>query len=117
MSGLAGLRYDPEDESRNDVYLRDAAPRAPKGRPGDVVPIGAKTAAAIDKYIRAKARHSQAASGWLWLGTRGTGVSHMTDSGIRAMLKRRGREAGVQGVHPHRFRHTFADRGSPLAAT
>jgi integrase len=33
----------------------------------------------------------------------------MTDSGIRAMLKRRGEQAGVRHVYPHRFRHTFAD--------
>jgi site-specific recombinase XerD len=110
VSGLANLRYDPEDESRNDVFLAAKRLRVRlKGGREIWVPIGAKTAAAGDKYIRARARHSQAASGWLWLGTRGTGVGHMTDSGIRAMLKRRGREAGVQGVHPHRFRHTFAD--------
>jgi site-specific recombinase XerD len=110
VSGLAGLRYDPEDESRNDVFLSAKRLRVRlKGGRETWVPIGAKSAAAIDKYIRARARHTQAASGWLWLGTRGTGVSHMTDSGVRAMLKRRGREAGVQGVYPHRFRHTFAD--------
>jgi site-specific recombinase XerD len=111
VSGLAGLRYDPEDESRNDVFLRDRRLRVRlKGGREILVPIGNKSAAALDKYLRARARHSQAASGWLWLGLRGQGVSHMTDSGIRAMLKRRGREAGVQGVHPHRFRHTFADQ-------
>jgi integrase len=32
----------------------------------------------------------------------------MTDSGITQMLRRRGAEAGVDHLHPHRFRHTFA---------
>lgn len=32
----------------------------------------------------------------------------MTDSGIRQMLKRRSRQAGIAEIHPHHFRHTFA---------
>jgi integrase len=32
----------------------------------------------------------------------------MTAFGIAQMLRRRGREAGVEHLHPHRFRHTFA---------
>jgi integrase len=41
--------------------------------------------------------------------TRGHHVAHFGDSGIRAMLRRRGKQAGVQNCYPHRFRHTFAD--------
>jgi integrase len=33
----------------------------------------------------------------------------MTPSGIRQMIGRRGLQAGVDGVHPHQFRHTFAN--------
>ena len=110
VSGLAGLRYDPEDSGKTDVFLKERELRVRlKGGREIPVPIGAKTASTIDRYIRARAHHSHASSPWLWLGTRGTGVSHMTDSGVRAMLERRGQQAGVQGVHPHRFRHTFAD--------
>jgi integrase/recombinase XerC len=29
-------------------------------------------------------------------------------SGIAQMIKRRGQVVGIQGLHPHRFRHTFA---------
>ena len=32
----------------------------------------------------------------------------MTDSGVRQMMERRGRQAGIEGLHPHRFRHQFA---------
>jgi integrase len=34
----------------------------------------------------------------------------MTDSGIRDMVRRRGEQAGIQNVHPHRFRRSFAGR-------
>jgi integrase len=34
----------------------------------------------------------------------------MTPDGIRELLYRRAAAAGVAGVHPHRFRHTFAHR-------
>lgn len=40
-------------------------------------------------------------------GDRGEHFSH---SGVRQMLERRGLQAGVQHVTPHRFRHTFADK-------
>jgi site-specific recombinase XerD len=111
VSGLAGLRYHPTELELTDVFLAQKRLRVRlKGGRETWVPIGAKSAAAIDKYLRARVKHPHADSSWLWLGTRGTGVQHMTDSGIRAMLKRRGQQAGVQGVHPHRFRHTFADQ-------
>ena len=32
----------------------------------------------------------------------------MTETGVAQVLKRRGREAGLEGLHPHQFRHTFA---------
>jgi site-specific recombinase XerD len=110
VSGLAGLRYDPDDDEQNDVYLAQRRLRITlKGGDQTWVPVGRKAAYAIDRYLRERGGHPQAHSPWLWLGTRGRGVAHFTDSGIRAMLERRGEEAGVQHVYPHRFRHTFAD--------
>ncbi len=32
----------------------------------------------------------------------------MTVSGVGQILERRGKQAGVDDVHPHRLRHTFA---------
>ena len=75
-----------------------------KGRRGRGVPFGAKTADALRKYLRARARHPMATSSALWLGGKGP----MTDSGLRQLLERRAADAGVEKVHPHRFRHTFA---------
>lgn len=110
VSGLAGLRYDPDDESVNDVFLTQRRLRI-RLKDGDEtwVPIGRKAAAALDKYIRARARHPQMTSPWLWLGVQGHNTARMTDSGIRDMVGRRGEQAGIQNVHPHRFRRSFAD--------
>jgi site-specific recombinase XerD len=110
VSGLAGIRYDPDDESANDVLLAQHRLRIRlKGGDETWVPIGKKTAAALDKYIRARARHPQSSSPWLWLGVQGHNTARMTDSGIRDMVGRRGEQAGIQNVHPHRFRRSFAD--------
>jgi integrase len=49
-------------------------------------------------------RHKDAHLPWLWLGLRG----RLTAWGLVRMLERRGREAGLAGLHPHQFRHTFA---------
>ena len=63
-----------------------------------------KPAAALDRYVRARARHAHRELPWLWLGDRG----RLTDSGLRQMLERRCDDAGVARINPHRFRHTFA---------
>lgn len=77
-----------------------------KGRRGRAAPFGAKTADALRRYLRARAKHPKAsATTALWLGRQG----RMTSSGLAQVLERRGRQAGVDDVHPHRFRHSFAN--------
>lgn len=75
-----------------------------KGRRVRAAPFGARTSDALRRYLRARARHPQNGSDAFWLGRQGP----MTDSGVRQMIERRGALAGVEGVHPHRFRHTSA---------
>jgi site-specific recombinase XerD len=110
VSGLADLRFSPTNDKEMDVFLDQRRLRV-RLKGGQIwwVPIGSKTAVAIDRYLRIRTRSRHVGSPWLWIGTRGHDVAHFGDSGIRAMLRRRGKEAGVQNCHPHRFRHTFAD--------
>ena len=75
-----------------------------KGRRERALPYGHKTALALDRYLRVRERHKDAHLPWLWLGLRG----RLTAWGLVRMLERRGREAGLAGLHPHQFRHTFA---------
>jgi site-specific recombinase XerD len=67
--------------------------------------FGDLPAEALRRYLRARAKHTHAAkTDRLWLGKKGA----LTDWGVRQMFERRGEAAGVEGVHPHRFRHQFA---------
>jgi site-specific recombinase XerD len=73
-----------------------------------LIPFGRKTAAALDRYLRARARHPRADSPWLWLGITGRDTSHFGSAGIQDMLERRAKEAGLGKITPHAFRRTFA---------
>jgi integrase/recombinase XerD len=80
LSELAGIRHDPSDPSRSDLRL-------------------------LDRYVRARARHPQAARPQLWLGAAGRGP--LTPNGVYQAVARVGERAGV-AVYPHRFRHHFS---------
>lgn len=67
-------------------------------------PFGDRTGRALSRYLRVRAKHPHAGLDALWLSDRGA----MTDSGVAQMLRRRGKAAGVSGLHAHQFRHTFA---------
>lgn len=103
LGEIAGVHIEDVDWEQDVIKVLG------KGRRGRAVPFNAKTAEALRRYLRARAKHPKAAGAAattaLWLGKQGP----MTDSGIRQMLERRGAEAGVEGVHPHRFRHSFAN--------
>lgn len=78
-----------------------------KGDRERLLPFGARTARALDRYLRIRNRQPYADSRWLWLS--GKDGRAITANGIHQMLKRRGAEAGVPGLHAHMFRHGFAD--------
>jgi len=71
-----------------------------KGRRERALPYGHKAALALDRYLRVRAWHKDAYLPWLWLGLKG----RLTEWGLVRMLDRRGREAGLAGLHPHQFR-------------
>jgi site-specific recombinase XerD len=77
-----------------------------KGRRERTLPFGRKAGEALDRYLRARARHKDAELPWLWLGKKG----RLTEWGLVMMLRRRGAQAGLPGLHLHQFRHTFAHR-------
>lgn len=78
-----------------------------KGRRERACPFGRRTALALDRYLRQRARHPHAdRSERLWLARGG----ELNESGLATMLRRRGIAAGIGPVHPHLFRHYFADR-------
>jgi site-specific recombinase XerD len=58
----------------------------------------------IDQYLRARARHAHADLEWFWIGRKG----RVAASGIAQLLRRRSREAGIENLHAHLLRHTFA---------
>ena len=103
---ISGLRFDPHDDSNNDVDLDQGILRVlGKGRRQRILPIGNKTVKAIDRYLRKRTQHPQASLPWLWLGHK----QRLADSGIAQMVRRRGREAGLgDSIHPHQLRHSFA---------
>jgi site-specific recombinase XerD len=75
-----------------------------KGRRERSLPFGRRAGEALDRYLRARDRHKDADLPWLWLGKKG----RLTEWGLVIMLRRRGAQAGLPGLHPHQFRHTFA---------
>jgi integrase/recombinase XerC len=100
LSELASLTVD-------DVDLdMDVAVVLGKGRRPRAVPFGARAGQALDRYLRVRARHRHAYELALWLGEKGK--KPMTADGIGKMIRRRGAQAGIEGLHPHQFRHTFA---------
>ena len=81
-----------------------------KGDRWRTVPFGRACATALDRYLRAAAKHKGKPlhdDMWLWWGDRNRG-QRLTIWGVGTMLKRRCAEAGIDELHPHQFRHTFA---------
>lgn len=77
------------------------------GKGGKVRPVyfGARTARALDRYLRERRRHRWNHLPTLFLTQRGA----LSTDGARTRITARAEIAGLQGrTFPHRFRHTFA---------
>ncbi len=106
LGEVTNVRLDPDDDETNDVDLEQGVLRVlGKGRRFRLVPLGNKAIRTLDRYLRRRAQHPQAHQPWLWLGLKG----RMTESGVRQIIRRRGREAGFQEqLYPHQLRHSAA---------
>jgi site-specific recombinase XerD len=94
---IANLQVEDVDLDQNVLFVMG------KGRRPRVVKFGRKTANMLDKYLRERSRHANAASPALWLGQRGA----LSGDGLYQMLVRRAENAGLR-LHPHQLRHLFA---------
>lgn len=82
-----------------------------KGGRTRYVAVGAQTIRALDRYVRARAKHRKADLAVLWLGHKGA----LTASGLAELVRDRGIQAALPvRLHPHLFRHAYAH--SMLAA-
>jgi site-specific recombinase XerD len=100
LSELSGLRVGDVD------FDQDVALVLGKGRRERACPFGNKTAVVLERYLRERAKRPRVSGEALWMGLKGP----MTASGVRQMVKRRARQAGIGEIHPHQLRHTFAHR-------
>jgi integrase/recombinase XerD len=98
----AALLTSDLDTAHGQVTIRRG-----KGGRARTAPFSPQTAVVLDRYLRVRREHRQAASGALWLGERGGTFGY---NGLYRALNRRAALAGIDGFHPHRLRHTAATR-------
>jgi site-specific recombinase XerD len=94
----AGMTLDDVDLDQRIVWVLG------KGRRPRALPIGRKTAQALDRYLRAREGHRLAHLPQLWVGRNGP----MTPSGVYQVVHDRARAAGLPAMRPHQLRHAFA---------
>jgi integrase/recombinase XerC len=100
LGEVAGLMVDDVDFEAGVCHVLG------KGRRGRALPFGQATALALGRYLRARGKDRRAALPNLWLAEKGKG--HLEANGIRLMIRRRGLGVGIEGLHAHQFRHSFA---------
>jgi len=97
LSELTGLTL-------SSVFLDEGYIRVRgKGAKERLIPLGQAARRALRRYIREV--RGEAQTDVLFL-TRDR--KPLKNSGVQSLLKRIGKAAGVKGVSPHKFRHTFA---------
>jgi site-specific recombinase XerD len=108
---ILGLRLADVDLDRGLLTVTG------KGSRTRVVAVGASTAQALDRYLRARARYieerrhagrhsaNDGIAEHLWLGRKGP----LGATGLAELIRNRARQAGLSGrVYPHLFRHSYA---------
>lgn len=96
---VASMQHDAEHLNLRERWALVVGKSGPR-----LVGIGNKTAAAIDRYLRSRARHPAMEEPWLWLGKRG----RLGGDGVYGIVLRRAEQAGLGDAFVHKFRHTFS---------
>jgi site-specific recombinase XerD len=97
-SEIAGLTTDAIDLREKTATVLG------KGRRPRIITFGPRTAQALDRYLRERRSHRDAARPELWLGHNGP----VRSDGIGDILERRSEAAGLPRIGAHAFRHLFA---------
>jgi site-specific recombinase XerD len=98
LGEVAGMMLDDVDRQYRVIVVSG------KGDKTRTVPVGDRTLDALNKYLRARRAHPHADAAELWVGRLGP----LTPSGIAQIVRKRGTAAGIDGLHPHQLRHSFA---------
>jgi site-specific recombinase XerD len=98
VSELCGLTVDGVDLDQGMALVRG------KGNKVRPVYLSARTVRSVDRYLRSRRSQRWAHLDALFLTQRGA----LSPDGVRERMKVRGQQAGIEDLHPHRFRHTFA---------
>ena len=96
---VVGLQVADVDLDRGLVIVHRG-----KGGKGRIAPFGPKTVAALDRYMRTRRDND---SLQLFIGATRTTFSYW---GLAKTMRDRAKQAGVEGFHLHRMRHTAATR-------
>lgn len=98
IAELTGIQLDDVEMEERELVVMG------KGRRSRSVRFVKETRGDIQRYLLKRHQHPHADAAALWLGKRGA----MTPTGIYQMVIRRCEDAGIDRIHPHMFRHTFA---------
>jgi site-specific recombinase XerD len=98
VSELCGLTVEGVDLDNGMTLVRG------KGNKLRPVYFGARTARAVDRYLRMRSAHRWAHLDNLMLTQRGG----LSPDGVRERMNVLAAAAGLDHLHPHQFRHTFA---------
>lgn len=98
LAEMTNLKVKDLDLRTNTVFIELG-----KGRRPRTAAFGDRTAQALERYLRLRAKHRHAAEEALWLAPLGVYTRH----GIIQMVERRGAQAGID-LHCHMLRHTAA---------
>lgn len=102
IAEMAGILLDDVNLGRRPGYEVMG-----KGRKVRWIPLGRKSCAALERYVRLRRKHGGAQLPQLWLGAKRTDVP-LSSTGIQQMLERRAKAAGLKHIRAHQLRHSAA---------